>query len=139
MSGRGLGGKGLGRFVRTFDEKETIPLFLRVLPKKYHDDFQAANINEKTLHTMINHLFEGIDVRDELASYMDMPPRYRFVQVKETRPLYEKLCKDYQKKEKQSVMKEKVVIAVKQQKVSIPKQKTKQENLNLNCACKKLN
>lgn len=47
---------------------------------------------------MINNVFEGIDIRDELDSYLHIPPRFRFVNMKETKPVYEKLCKEYKKK-----------------------------------------
>ncbi len=47
---------------------------------------------------MINNVFEGMDIRDELDSYLDMTPRFRFVNMKETKPVYEKLCKEYKKK-----------------------------------------
>lgn len=141
MSGRERGAKGLGRFVRKFDENETMPLFLQILPKKYHKDFQSANIREATLHTMINHLFEGLDIRDELSIYLDLPPRFRFVHVKETKPLYEKLCKKYQMKLVAPPVKtpsspvktpsaEKVIVAKKQQE--------RDTKFHLKCVCQSI-
>lgn len=145
MSGRATGGRGLGRFIRKFEEEQTVPLFLRILPKKYHKDFVSAEINEKTLHTMINHVFEGMDIRDELSSYLDMPPRFRFVNVKETKPLYEKLCKEYKKRNST----QQVVVLQQKQKTPVgpivqvrQKQKTivsQQQNnkIKLKCICQK--
>lgn len=144
MSGRGTGGMGLGRFVRKFDQEQTIPLFLRILPKKYHKDFQSSEINENTLHTMVNNIFEGMDVRDELGSYLDMPPRFRFVNVKETKPLYEKLCREFNKQRSTTAPPQQQVIVRQKQKTAvvvptIQKQKTpqKQNKLKLKCICQK--
>lgn len=145
MSGRATGGRGLGRFIRKFEEEQTVPLFLRILPKKYHKDFEAAEINENILHTIINNFFEGMDIRDELSSYLDMPPRFRFVNVKETKPLYEKLCKEYKKINST----QQVVILQQKQKTPVgpivqvrQKQKTivsQQQNnkIKLKCICQK--
>ena len=143
MSGRGTGGRGLGRFVRKFQEEQTIPLFLRILPKKYHKDFQSAEISEETLHTMLNNIFEGMDIRDELSSYLDMPPRFRFVNVKETKPVYEKLCREYKKRNSpQQVVvlqqKQKTpvqpIVQVRQKQQNVSQQ---QKKMKLKCICQK--
>ena len=92
---------------------------------------------------MINHLFEGIDIRDELSSYLDMPPRFRFVNVKETKPLYEKLCNKYKKinstqhvvvlqqKQKTPVQ---PIVQIRQKQKTVVKQ---QHKLKLKCVCQK--
>lgn len=143
MSGRATGGRGLGRFVRRFDEDQTTPLFLRILPKKYHKDFQSAGIQEQTVHNMINDVFAGNDIRDDLKYYLDLPARFRFVHVKETKPMYEKLCKDYQKKHEN--VKQQVVAIVKQQiktkqkvlqKQTTPQKKQQTKKIHLNCDCR---
>lgn len=134
MSGRGRGGAGLGRFKRQFDQDETAPLFLRILPKKYHQEFVDANMNEQSLHEMINHVFQGHDVRDDLRYFLDIPPRFRFVNIKETRPVYEKLCRDYEQsrqKQKRVQQQKQVVQTVKQE----AKQKTNKRKLHLQCDC----
>lgn len=132
MSGRETGGAGLGRFVRIFDANETVPLFLRILPKKYHKQFETTPIREPTLHKLVNQIFEGLDVRDELGSFLDLPQRFRFVNIKETKPIYEKLCKDYQNKNKTTSSS--AVEPVKQKKISqvvvVKQQKQKQEHKN---------
>ena len=130
MSGRGRGGVGLGRFVRQFDENETMPLFLRILPKKYHKEFIDANLDEQSVHDLVNRVFQGGDVRDDLKYFLDIPPRFRLVNVKETKPVYEKLCKEYEK----SRQKQKVIVK-QQQKVVVAKQKTNNKKLNLKCEC----
>jgi len=131
MSGRGTGNRGLGRFIRQFDQEQTTPLFLRILPKKYHKEFQSVQIKEETLHTLVNHIFEGMDVRDELQHYLDLPPRFRFVNVKDTRPIYDKLCKDYLK---QTSRPQKTV----QQKTAQKQQVKSKQKMTLKCDCQKL-
>ena len=113
-----------------------------MLPKKYHKDFEAAEINENILHTIINNFFEGMDIRDELGSYLDMPPRFRFVNVKETKPVYEKLCKEYKKRNSthQVVLQQKQktpvqpIVQIRQKQKTVVKQ---QHKLKLKCVCQK--
>lgn len=140
MSGRGRGGAGLGRFKRQFDENETLPLFLRILPKKYHKELIDANMNEQSLHEMVNHVFQGHDVREDLRYFLDIPSRFRFVNIKETKPVYEKLCKDYEQSRQKQKQKQKVIQVVKQKQVvqtvkQEAKQKTKKNKLHLQCDC----
>lgn len=98
MSGRETGNRGLGRFVRHFDEKHTLSLAEKILPKKYHNVLREEAISETKMHKFVNNAFEGLDVREFLEPYVDLPDRFRLVKVKETRPLYEKLCRAYQQK-----------------------------------------
>lgn len=135
MSGRATGGRGLGRFVRKFEQEQTLPLFLQILPKKYHKDFISADINEETLHTMVNNIFEGMDIRDELEYYLDMPPRFRFVNVKQTTPLYEKLCKEYKKKH--SITKT-TPQQIRQKQKDVVKQKQIEKKIKLKCTCQNI-
>lgn len=150
MSGRGTGNRGLGRFIRKFDENETIPFFLRILPKKYHKEFQSIGIQENIVHKFINDVYEGGDVREELEHYLDIPPRFRFVGIKENKSLYDKLCKEYQNKTNQQTKQKTIVeqkqvqnkepikqkTIVKQKETTQQKQKVKQ--IQLKCLCKSI-
>lgn len=100
MSGRGRGGHGLAVFRRSFEAEHTVPLLLHILPKKYHKELHENmdSTSEKTLHEIVNHVFQGDDIRDDLATILSIPPRFRFVRVKETRPQYERYCQEYAKR-----------------------------------------
>ncbi len=120
------------------------PYFYGSCPKKFYKDFVSAEISENTLHTMINNVFEGIDIRDELDSYLHIPPRLRFVNMKETKPVYEKLCKEYKKKNstEQVIVQQKQktpvqpIVQVRQKQKTIVSQEQKKK-IKLNCICQK--
>lgn len=103
MSGRGKGGKGLGAYHAHISPKMSKTLFLRVLPKKYHNAFLEKDFDDRTVEHWLNTILEGQDwekatIRQELAYQLQADKPIRFVKVAEITPAYTRQKKDYSTK-----------------------------------------
>lgn len=93
MSGRGLGGKGLGAYRANIDPKQAKELFLRVLPKVHHKAFLGIkHLSDRTIQSWLHTVVQGEDwekrnLREQLSQ--QLPSRVtRFNRVEEITPLY---------------------------------------------------
>lgn len=99
MSGRGKGGKGLGAYHRTIQKEETMPLFYRILPKKFHSLVKKNKFyfSEPQVEKWLNDIFTGRPwevrtVKEQIAPHLETEPeKIRFLKVNDNKALYEEL------------------------------------------------
>jgi hypothetical protein len=114
MSGRGKGGKGLGAYHAHIDPKVAKTMFLRVLPKKYHTAFLAADLDDWQVERWLHTILEGQDwekatIREELTQQLRSEKPIRFVKVVALTPAYNQQKKDYETKKTTRARKKKAL------------------------------
>jgi hypothetical protein len=104
MSGRGKGNKGLGVYRQKIELGETLPIFLTILPQKYHKVFIEGNVPKSVIEHWLSKVFDGekweiSDVKEEIQTILDIKTSIRFVKVNDTRKIYNELKKIHETKE----------------------------------------
>lgn len=115
MSGRGKGGKGLGAYRRHIEEHQSVPLFLSILPKKYHNTFKDKKIHQSNVEYWLHKIFEGVpwevrSVKEELGQYLSVSPeKIRFMRVANMTPSYSSLKNIHDTKRVTKIRKKRVL------------------------------
>jgi hypothetical protein len=105
MSGRGTGGKGLGVYRPSISDEDALKFFFMILPKKYHlnealiDWIYPLSMTEVT--EMVDAVFKGDDYkretyRETIADILGIPT-VKFMNVENTRPMYQKAVRHFKK------------------------------------------